>query len=99
MPNYGMYGAIALQENRYMTIAHYPDLGTAIRGVCHAWCNANGYSDPFCRDGEWWAFPLGGVMPIRIKTVMREDDRQPVKIGPVMLIIFPDGSLSSCTER
>ncbi|MEM9009556.1 MAG: hypothetical protein AAGE59_39430 [Cyanobacteria bacterium P01_F01_bin.86] len=77
-----------------MTIAHYPNLGSAIRGVCDAWCKANGYSDPFCRNGEWWAFPSNGVMPIRIKTVMREDDQQWVSIGSVRLIIFPDGSLT-----
>ncbi|MGF1523430.1 MAG: hypothetical protein ACFBSF_14035 [Leptolyngbyaceae cyanobacterium] len=82
-----------------MTCLHYPDLGTAIRGICYAWCDANGYRDPFCRNGEWWAFPSGGVMPIQIKTVMQEADQQPVKIGPVTLILFPDGSLSGGTNH
>ncbi|MEO0986745.1 MAG: hypothetical protein AAFY20_14500 [Cyanobacteria bacterium J06639_14] len=77
-----------------MTIKRYPNLGSAIRGVCDAWCKANGYCDPFCRNGEWWAFPPSSVMPVRIKTVMREDDQQWVSIGSVRLIIFPDGSLT-----
>ena len=36
----------------------FSDLGSAIHGVCQAWCKEQGYSDPFCRNGEWWAFDV-----------------------------------------
>ncbi|MEM8614476.1 MAG: hypothetical protein AAGF93_20870 [Cyanobacteria bacterium P01_H01_bin.105] len=72
----------------------YADLGSAIRGVCWAWCDQHGYSDPFCRDGVWWAFPPNGVMPVQIKTVMGYKSQRLVKIGPMSLKLFPDGSLS-----
>ncbi|ESA37302.1 hypothetical protein N836_03705 [Leptolyngbya sp. Heron Island J] len=75
--------------------AIYADLGSAIRGVCQAWCDRNGYSDPFCRDGVWWAFPPNGVMPVRIETVMGEQSQRLVRIGPMRLILFPDGSIYS----
>ena len=73
----------------------YADLGSAIRGVCQAWCDQHGYSDPFCRDGIWWAFPPNGVMPIRIETVMGKQSQRLVRIGPMRLILFPDGSIYS----
>ena len=77
-----------------MTIPQYPDLGSAIQGVCQAWCEENGYSNPFCRNGEWWAFPPHGVMPVQIKAVMGHDKQQLVKIGPLTLALLPDGSLA-----
>ncbi|NEQ86643.1 MAG: hypothetical protein F6K26_43285 [Moorea sp. SIO2I5] len=76
-----------------MTISHYNDLGAAIRGVCHAWCEEQGYSNPFCRNGEWWAYPPNGVMPIQIKTVMGKSCQRPVRIGRLILFLYPDGSL------
>lgn len=82
-----------------MNIPQYPNLGCAIRGVCQAWCETHHYSDPFCRDGEWWAFPPGGVMAIRIKTVMDEASQRPVKIGPLTLVLFPDGSLARTADK
>jgi len=30
------------------------------------WCEKNGYTDPFFQDGNWWAFPPGGVIPVSI---------------------------------
>ena len=71
----------------------YSSLGQAIRGVCMTWCEENGYSEPFCRDGEWWAFPPNGVMPIRIKTVIDKDCQCLVRIGPALLMLLPDGSV------
>ena len=71
----------------------YSNLGEAIRGTCREWCCANNYSHPFCQDGEWWAFPSGGVMPVKIKTVMYKACGYWVKIGPMTLALFPDGSL------
>ncbi|MEO0405792.1 MAG: hypothetical protein AAF289_00425 [Cyanobacteria bacterium P01_A01_bin.135] len=76
-----------------MAISEYPNLGAAIRGTCEAWCHVQGYSDPFCRNGEWWAFPPGGVMPVQIKTVMDPRCHHPVKIGPLSLALSPDGSV------
>ncbi|MEM6836146.1 MAG: hypothetical protein AAF609_04755 [Cyanobacteria bacterium P01_C01_bin.120] len=75
-------------------MAHYPDLATALEGVCRTWCEANGYSEPFCRNGEWWAFPPAGVMPVKIKDVMEKDSQQQIRIGTLMLTLCPDGSLA-----
>ncbi|MEM9215589.1 MAG: hypothetical protein AAGD25_14750 [Cyanobacteria bacterium P01_F01_bin.150] len=75
------------------SVPTYSSLGQAIRGVCLTWCEENGYCDPFCQDGEWWAFPINGVMPIRIKTVMGEECPRMVKIGPALLKLLPDGSV------
>ncbi|QYO62297.1 hypothetical protein [Leptolyngbya sp. 7M] len=74
----------------------YPDLATAIRDVCQAWCQQHGYTDPFCRNGQWWAFPPNGVMPIRIRDVLTADDCQAqwVQIGRVSLALLPDGSFA-----
>ncbi|MEO1349761.1 MAG: hypothetical protein AAFW84_13315 [Cyanobacteria bacterium J06635_15] len=77
-----------------MAIPHYSSLGSAIHGVCQAWCDQHGYSDPFCRNGEWWAFPPGGVMPIRVKTVMSAGCQCWVQVGPLTLTLLPDGSLA-----
>jgi hypothetical protein len=35
------------------------------------WCAENGYTDLFCQEGEWWAFPPNGVMPVQVRRVMR----------------------------
>ncbi|MEM1253419.1 MAG: hypothetical protein AAGI69_13375 [Cyanobacteria bacterium P01_H01_bin.21] len=88
---------MGLQNEQTVLLAEttYADLGSAIRGVCQAWCDLNGYSDPFCRDGIWWAFPPNGVMPVRIETVMEEQSQRLVKVGPMTLILFPDGSIYS----
>lgn len=77
-----------------MGLPQYANLSDAIRGTCHAWCDAQSYSDPFCKDGVWWAFPPDGVMPVQIKTVMGKASHRGVKIGPVTLSLFPDGSLA-----
>ncbi|MEM9907427.1 MAG: hypothetical protein AAF921_20635 [Cyanobacteria bacterium P01_D01_bin.44] len=77
-----------------MAIPHYSSLGSAIQGVCQAWCDQYGYSDPFCRNGEWWAFPPGGVMPVRVRTVMSAGSQRWVQVGPLTLILLPDGSLA-----
>ncbi|MEO1508358.1 MAG: hypothetical protein AAFU84_11990 [Cyanobacteria bacterium J06633_23] len=82
-----------------MSTPHYPNLGLAIRGVCQDWCEQHGYSDPFCRDGIWWAFPPDGVMLVRIETVMEEHSQRWVRLGPVRLILFPDGSIGEISRN
>jgi hypothetical protein len=84
-----------MTPNDSNSVSQYPDLRTAIQETCRIWCEAHGYSEPFCRQGEWWAFPPQGVMPVRIKTVMGIACRYSVKIGPVRLSVYPDGSLGS----
>lgn len=37
------------------------------------WCEQSGYTEPFCQEGEWWAFPPAGVMPVQLATVMGEE--------------------------
>lgn len=75
-------------------IANYANLADAIRGVCQQWCKQNGYSDLFCRNGEWWAFPPHGVMPVCLKEAIPPEDKysQEVKIGRVLIALTPDGS-------
>lgn len=70
-----------------------------MQGACQAWCQTQGYSDPFRRDGEWWAFPPHGVMPVRVKTVMEATFQYPVQIGRVTLTLLPDGSLATRVEK
>ncbi|MEM9091459.1 MAG: hypothetical protein AAGC93_22305 [Cyanobacteria bacterium P01_F01_bin.53] len=76
-----------------MSLPSYASFADAIRGTCNDWCNAQGYSSPFCKNGEWWAFPPNGVMPVQIKTVMDKTSHRLVKIGSLTLALFPDGSL------
>ncbi|MEM8505061.1 MAG: hypothetical protein AAF716_18140 [Cyanobacteria bacterium P01_D01_bin.1] len=73
----------------------YSRLGDAIRGTCQSWCDREGYSDPFCKDGEWWAFPPEGVMPVRIKSVIDKASCQDVQIGTMTLTLCPDGSIAT----
>lgn len=82
-----------------VSLPQYSQLGEAIRGNCQSWCDREGYSDPFCKDGEWWAFPPEGVMPVRIASVMGRASYRVVKIDVVTLTLFPDGSLfrNSCS--
>ena len=28
------------------------------------WCVKHGYTEPFCHEGQWWAFPPHGVNPV-----------------------------------
>ncbi|MEM6403343.1 MAG: hypothetical protein AAF757_24455 [Cyanobacteria bacterium P01_D01_bin.116] len=72
----------------------YPDLATAINEICQQWCQENGYTEPFYRNGELWAFPPNGVMPVKIKDVMDDQDSKQVCIGRVSLFILPDGSVA-----
>ncbi|MEL6777613.1 MAG: hypothetical protein AAFO06_10180 [Cyanobacteria bacterium J06597_16] len=76
-----------------MTIPQYDNLAAALQGICQVWCNTQGYSNPFRKDGEWWAFPPNGVIPVQIKTVMGETSHRLVKIDSLTLALFPDGSL------
>ena len=69
-----------------MTVPNFADLGSAIRGVCNAWCEEQGYTDPFCRNGEWWAYPPNGVMGSHCQ--------RPVRLGPLTLFLYPDGSVA-----
>ena len=71
----------------------YPDLATAIKDICQQWCEQNGYTEPFYRNGELWAFPPNGVMAVKIKDVMNQDSKQ-VWIGQVSLFILPDSSVA-----
>ena len=77
-------------------MVNYPDLASAIRGVCEQWCQQNGYTDLFRRNGEWWAFPPNGVMPVRLKNALAPEDKysQEVKIGRVSIALMPDGSFA-----
>ncbi|MEM7796816.1 MAG: hypothetical protein AAF579_20470, partial [Cyanobacteria bacterium P01_C01_bin.118] len=87
-----MEAQIANEQVDSFAEAVYADLGSALRGVCKTWCDQHGYSDPFCCDGVWWAFPPNGVMPVRIKTVMGAQSQRLVKIGPMRVMLLPDGS-------
>ncbi|MEM8641928.1 MAG: hypothetical protein AAGG51_24390 [Cyanobacteria bacterium P01_G01_bin.54] len=82
-----------------MTLSDATDLGDAIRRICQAWCAEQGYTDPFCRNGEWWAYPPNGVMPVPIKTVMDTHCQRPVRLGRVTLFLYPDGSFAPEPER
>ncbi|MEL6354962.1 MAG: hypothetical protein AAFR58_24935 [Cyanobacteria bacterium J06627_28] len=82
-----------MQKNA-VDLPEYSTFGKAIRSLCQNWCEAHGYSDPFLQDGEWWAFPPGGVMPVRVKTVMGTESQRTVRIGPLRVTLFPDGSLA-----
>ncbi|MEM8604793.1 MAG: hypothetical protein AAGF24_13285 [Cyanobacteria bacterium P01_H01_bin.121] len=72
----------------------YATLSAALHGVCATWCDEHGYTEPFCRNGEWWAFPPNSVMPVRIATVMARDCKFIVKIGRVTLALLPDGRIA-----
>ncbi|MEM9804860.1 MAG: hypothetical protein AAF959_06235 [Cyanobacteria bacterium P01_D01_bin.56] len=78
-----------------MAIPQYSNLGSAIRGVCQTWCDQHGYTDPFCRNGVWWAYPPHGVMPVRVETVMGKQSQRLVRIGPMSLTLFPDGTINN----
>jgi len=79
-------------------VPYYPNLGCVIRGVCQAWCQEQGYSDAFCRNGEWWAYPPNGVMPVQIKTVMEKGSQRQVQLDSLTIFLFPDGSLAGETD-
>ncbi len=80
----------------------YSDLAAAVQDVCHNWCQRHGYTDLFCRNGEWWAFPPNGVMPVRIRDMLRTSDSQGnhgqeqwVQIGRASIALLPDGSFAT----
>ena len=75
---------------------HYPNLATAIYDVCQQWCQQNGYSDLFCRNGQWWAFPPNAVMPVCLRDAITPEEKyhQEVTIGRVSVILLPDGSFA-----
>ncbi|MEM8718495.1 MAG: hypothetical protein AAGE84_04190 [Cyanobacteria bacterium P01_G01_bin.39] len=77
----------------------YPDLARAVRGVCEHWCAENGYSDLFLHNGEYWAFPPNGVIPIALKEALSSKEKygREVRIGRVSIMLMPDGSF--CTDR
>ncbi|MEM8718562.1 MAG: hypothetical protein AAGE84_04540 [Cyanobacteria bacterium P01_G01_bin.39] len=74
--------------------SNYSNLANAIRGVCEQWCQINGYSNLFVRNGEYWAFPPHGVMPVCLKEAIAPEEKyaQEVKIGRVSITLMPDGS-------
>lgn len=73
----------------------YSSLSEAIDCLCKQWCDSSGYSDPFLKDGEWWAFPPKGVIPVKVKAVMGETSQREVKVDSLRMMLFPDGSLAS----
>ena len=77
----------------------YPDLAAAIEDICQEWCQENGYTEPFYRNGELWAFPPDGVMPVKIKNVMDKQNSKQVWIGRVSLFILPDGSVAKVNRE
>ncbi|MEL6139827.1 MAG: hypothetical protein AAFR42_20785 [Cyanobacteria bacterium J06628_6] len=81
-----------------MTVQAVPCYSTfkaALQATCHAWCHEQGYTDPFCQDGVWWAFPPGGVIPVRVKDVMAPDWQRSVRIGALTLDLLANGALAS----
>ena len=78
----------------------YPDLNAAIKAVCEKWCQQNGYTEPFCHNGEYWAFPPDGVIPIKIRNAIRVDkvEAELVRVGRVYFWLLPDGSLQKGKE-
>ena len=78
----------------------YPNFLAAIKGVCEKWCQQNGYTEPFCRNGEYWAFPPNGAIPVKIRDIIQTDKRQAqlVCIGRVSFWLLPDGSLQKSKE-
>ncbi|MEO1341284.1 MAG: hypothetical protein AAFV28_09115 [Cyanobacteria bacterium J06635_13] len=72
----------------------YSNLANAIRGVCEQWCEINGYSDLFIRNGEYWAFPPNSVMPVCLKEAIAPEEKHAmeVKIDRVSIMLLPDGS-------
>ncbi|MEM9508436.1 MAG: hypothetical protein AAGA16_12260 [Cyanobacteria bacterium P01_E01_bin.35] len=75
----------------------YLDLPTAIYDVCQQWCQKHGYSELFCRNGEWWAFPPNGVIPLPLKDTIsnKRQYSQEIKIGRVSVRLLPDGSFDT----
>ncbi|MEO0948369.1 MAG: hypothetical protein AAFY11_09545 [Cyanobacteria bacterium J06641_5] len=84
---------IAKDVNESMTALGYSDLTDAIAAIRKLWCLENGYTDPFCHNAEWWAFPTNAVIPVKIKTVMGQNSQRKIQVGRVTLFLFPDGSL------
>ena len=78
-------------------MTNYPNLSTAIYSVCQQWCQQNGYSDLFCRNGQWWVFPPNAVMPVRLKEAIPPEVNysQEVKIGRVSITLMSDGSIAT----
>ncbi|WP_036478362.1 hypothetical protein [Myxosarcina sp. GI1] len=74
----------------------YPDLTTAAKVVCLRWCQEHGYCEPFCLVGEWWAYPVNGVMPVKVRDVMdiARTKAQRVRIRYFSIALLPDGSLA-----
>ena len=73
----------------------YPNLSAAIEAVCQKWCQQNGYTEPFCRNGEYWAFPPNGVIPVKIRDIIQREkpEAELVRISHVSFWLLPDGSL------
>ena len=66
----------------------YPNFLAAIEGVCEKWCQQNGYTEPFCRNGEYWAFPPNGAIPVKIRDIIQTDKRQAQLF---VLVVFLSG--------
>ncbi|MDX2215508.1 MAG: hypothetical protein SFY66_19750 [Oculatellaceae cyanobacterium bins.114] len=46
-------------------------------GFLKDWCSEHGYTDLFYQEGEWWAFPPKGVMPVQLSAVMGKERSTP----------------------
>jgi len=40
--------------------------------VALAWCEENGYTEPFRLKRDWWAFPPGAVLPVPLSDYLEE---------------------------
>ena len=78
----------------------YPNLKAAAAAVCQKWCQANGYKDCFYQQGSWWAFPYGGVIPVKLHDVIDRDRTlaQRVQIQhysiALSVALLPDGCIA-----
>ena len=41
------------------------------------WCLKHGYTEPFCHEGQWWAFPPHGVNPLPLPLQKRAASERP----------------------
>ena len=87
-------------ENKINSAVIYPNLKVAAAAVCQKWCQTHGYRECFYQEGSWWAFPFGGVMPVKIHNVIDRDltkaQRVQIKHYSIALSIalLPDGCIA-----
>ncbi|MEM8831598.1 MAG: hypothetical protein AAGE96_19890 [Cyanobacteria bacterium P01_G01_bin.19] len=78
----------------------YPNFLSAAGAVCQSWCEQQGYSDCFYKHGSWWAFPLNGVIPVKIHEIidLSHTKAQRVKVRyystALSIALLPDGCIA-----